>query len=107
MVLQRDGVLHRGKRGHGMQVERVVLAEMGIRRDALFVMVFKRAAESVADQSCRDAVAQGDSDRAGACRRRFQRLERELQQGPSVSSEDVGGVLRYGAVALLLHGPDL
>ena len=107
MVLQFDGVLHAGQRGHRVQVERVVLAEMGIGRDALFIMVFKRAAEGVAHQPCRDAVAQGDSDGAGARGRSFQCLEWELQQGPSFGPEDVWRVLRQRAVALLLYGPDL
>ena len=50
--------------------------------DAFLVVVLERAAERVADEPSRDAVAQRDADRARVRHRRLERLERELQQRP-------------------------
>ena len=68
MVLELDGVLHRRQRRHGLQVERVVLAEPRIGADALLVVVFERAAEGVADESAprRDRAARSRSARGFA-----------------------------------------
>src|SRR6516225_1304805 len=78
--LDLAGVLDRGQRRHGLEVERIVLSEVGIGGDAFFVMVFESAPKRIGNDPTRNAVAQRDANRAGASNGGLECFERKLQQ---------------------------
>ena len=111
-VLDFHAVLH-GRQGCGrVEIERVALAEVGIRADALFVVVLERAPQCVGDVSPRHAVADGHAYRTRVGHRRFERVEGKLQRRGTArrrlaSGASGGWVGRSRAVALLLDREDL